>query len=270
MATTKKRGRPSTKAQSQVKDKTYRLLGKTTPLSYMLKTGRDFKLLVFDEESKVQRPVRHCPNERTIFADEQSKHAVVEPIDFLHGMLFVKKEQQITQRFLDISPYNAANGGRIFEEVDREKEAKQAIELEEIIIAAKQAIINKSKEDEGIYDLETVTAVLTGNFDEASKMQKESLKRALFQQVDKNPYRFVNEDGEVDIFDDEYIKRKYLAIRAERLGVIERTGSGRSFKFRNGDIFHTAPEGVIAIDSLAEYLGTEKGLLVLGEMQKRL
>src|SRR5210317_311482 len=111
MAATKKAQTKSATTKSkttprEIKDKEYRLLDDRSGLSTIMKTGKNGKILIFDKTLNISRPIRHCPSERSIFIDEQSEHAYVEPIIFLGGNLLVPKESQMTQQFLDASPDN--------------------------------------------------------------------------------------------------------------------------------------------------------------------
>ena len=50
----------------------YRLTDSRSGEAFMLKTGRNKRLLSFDESKGYQRAIRNCPNEQSIFIDEQS------------------------------------------------------------------------------------------------------------------------------------------------------------------------------------------------------
>ena len=107
--------------KDQLVEKSYRLTDSRSGEAFMLKTGRNKRLLFFDEDKKYNRAIRHCPNEVSIFIDEQSEHALVEPIIFFNGLLEVKREDQATQKFLDSHPDNSANGGNWFEQINDEQ-----------------------------------------------------------------------------------------------------------------------------------------------------
>ena len=44
---------------------------------------------VFDEENNTVREIRYCPNEPSIWVDEQSDNAIKESVAFREGKLFV-------------------------------------------------------------------------------------------------------------------------------------------------------------------------------------
>ena len=104
------------KKQAVLKDRTYRLLGATAPLSYSLNTrnSRRKPLLHFDGQSN--RALRYASNQQTPFEDDQDGNAILEPIVFEDGMLSVSKENQVLQKFLELHPSN----GYVFEEIKDE------------------------------------------------------------------------------------------------------------------------------------------------------
>ena len=271
MTTTKRGRKPSTTKTSveERKNKTYKLV-KGTPLSYMIKTGRDGNLLVWDEGKQAEVPIRHCPNDKSIYLEEQGDFAVVQEVVFVNGVLMVDSTKQSTQKFLDAHPHNKANGGRLFEEVNTAKEAEELIAETELRTIINMAIISKSKEEDGINELEAVVAVLGNSYDKILQMGVEELKRELYKEADRDPYQFVDDFGNVTIFDDILIKTKYLILKAQKLGVIEKTRSGNAMKWRNGDTFYTAPAGIKVLDGLAEFLGTDDGILVAGQIKKNI
>ena len=70
-------------------------------------------LLYFDEETGINRPLRYARNQNSPFQDEQDDNAILEPIVFEDGFLFVPKTNQILQKFLALHPAN----GSIFVEI---------------------------------------------------------------------------------------------------------------------------------------------------------
>ena len=83
-------------------NKAYRLKKDNSPLTFMLPTRntKRYPLLWFDEETGVNRPLRYARNQKTPFEDEQDGNAIVEPIIFEDGMLYVPKNNQVLQKFL--------------------------------------------------------------------------------------------------------------------------------------------------------------------------
>jgi hypothetical protein len=105
-------------------DKMYILTRKSAPLSFMLasRNSRRKPLLYFDGQSN--RALRYARNQRSPFEDEQDGNAILEPIVFEDGFLFVPKTNPVLQHFLSLHP----GYGNIFEEVNNEKDAQEEVE----------------------------------------------------------------------------------------------------------------------------------------------
>lgn len=256
--------------EKKLVDKSYRLLDDRSGEAFLLKTGKNKRLLIFDTEEKINRAIRHCPNEKSIFLDEQSNHALVEPIVFEFGNLDVPYTDTITQQFLDRHPDNKANGGGWFEEVNEEAEATYEIETEELIHDIKQAVREKEKEEDGIYALEMTVAVILDSVDEASKMTKAELKRVIYNEADRNPEYFTDSNGNITIFDDEDTSRKYMTLRAIADGIIKKSPNNKSMVWaKDGKVIATAPVGLELVEYFSDFLSTDEGILVIEELKRR-
>lgn len=123
-------------------DKIYKLkIG--TPLSYTLASRNNplFPLLWYDEKNNTNRSLRYAVNQKSPFEDEQDNNSILEPIIFEDGFLRVPKTNPALQAFLHYHPGN----GRVFEEVDKEKDAKAEvddlnIELDALLAARQLSI----------------------------------------------------------------------------------------------------------------------------------
>lgn len=245
--------------------KNYRLLN-YEPLTFTLKVGRDNRLLVFDADKGINRAIRHCPNEKSIYVDEQSSTAVVEPIIFLKGLLATNEQEVITQQFLDIHPKH----GYVFAVIDKGADAVTMVDEEELALDVKQAIRTKSKEDAGIEELRIITSVLLSDAAAVAKMSLAEIKTALYDLVDSNINRFVDDNGDVSVFDDVEIKRAAITQHAFNSGVIQITADGGKVIWRDTKttICHV-PVGQSAKEFFTDFLGTEDGLQVAVEISKR-
>jgi hypothetical protein len=107
-------------------DKTYKLTRGTAPLSLILASRHTsrFPLLHFEEKTGMNRPLRYARNQNSPFQDEQDDNAIVEPVVFEDGFLYVSKRNQILQKFMALHPGN----GRIFVEINKAKEAQEIVE----------------------------------------------------------------------------------------------------------------------------------------------
>lgn len=250
--------------------KEYRLAEDRSGESCSIKIGRKGTLTYYDEAKRERRAIRHCPNQKSIFIEEQDKYAKVEAIVFVNGYLTVSDKNPITQEFLDSHPSNVANGGSWFEEVDDEKEAKESIELDELKVDLKSLIRTKSKEKDGIHLLKAEASVVLGSVDEAASKGIEELKQILYNEVDYDPFYFTDDSGNPTIFDNEEVIRKYMVLKAIKDGVVRKSANNKSVLWGKGkDIITTAPMGVDIVDHFTAFLGTDEGMLVMEEITRR-
>ena len=260
------------------KSKSYRLTDSRSGESFMLKTGKKGNLTVFDSEANkgdgARRAIRHCPNQKSIFVDEQDQHALVVPIIFQYGQLEVDARNPITQQFLDNHPSNMSNTidglGGWFEIVNEEQENKESISSEELKNDIIYQVRKMAKTKDGIHELSAVVAVILSSVHEASKMGIETLKRVIYNEVDENPNYFADEFGNVTVFEDTVIKRKYITLRAIKEGVIKKSPNNRSMVWgKDSSMIATAPRAVDLIEYFADFLTTDEGILVGEEIEKR-
>lgn len=141
------------KSNTIPKDKYYRLRGNVEPLSYTIasRNSRRYPLLWYDEENNVNRSLRYAVNQKSPFEDEQDGNAIIEPIIFERGFLFVPKTNPVLQEFLHYHPQN----GTLFEEVDNERDAQKELDSMNMEVEA----LIRAKEM-GIEQLEMVGRVL--------------------------------------------------------------------------------------------------------------
>ena len=164
-------------------DKFYRLKREQAPLSYTLpsrNTAR-FPLMYFDEDNNVNRALRYARNQRSPFEDEQDGNAILEPIVFEDGLLFVPKNNPVLQEFLYYHPMN----GRKFIEVDNEKDAAVVVEN---LNAEVDALIEARGLD--ISMAESVGRVLFNK--DVSKMSSAEIKRDILMYAKNYPKDFLN------------------------------------------------------------------------------
>jgi hypothetical protein len=257
---------------AKLQSKSYRLTDDRSGESFMLKTGKKGNITVFDEVEKIRRAIRHCPNQRSIYMDEQDKYALVQPIIFINGYLEVPANQPMTQKFLDAHPSNSANSsnGGWFEEVNEKLEAKESIQDDEKRMDVKYAVRAKAKEQDGLHELRAVVAVISGSVEDTYLMEADELKNYLYNEIEADVEYFLDENGNVSIFEDDEIQRKYLTLRAIREGIIKKNATGRSILWaKDNKVIATAPRSMEIVEYFADYLTTEDGILVLEEITRR-
>ena len=162
--------------------KTYRLKSDKAPLSFMIptKSSRSYSLLYFDEETGQNRPLRYARNQKTPFEDEQDGNAILEPIVFEDGMLYVPANNPVLQEFLH---YHPMNGSR-FVEVDEAKDAEEEVEILNLEVEALIVASQMPREK-----IETLSRVLFGK--DTSQVSTAELKRDILIFAKSNPLDFL-------------------------------------------------------------------------------
>ena len=192
--------------KTDVKDRTYRLRNNVKPLSYVLNSrhSRRKPLLYFDGKSS--RPLRYASNQKSPFQDEQDDAALLEPVVFEDGMLFVPKENPVLQEFLYYHPAN----GQVFEELDKEKDAQLEVQYLELESKAQKEASELSFEK-----MESIARVYL-NIDTRIATSSE-IKRDVLLFARNNPEDFLDtlEDPDLDLFDniDKMFKQQLIKMR---------------------------------------------------------
>jgi hypothetical protein len=247
-------------------DKLYKLR-KYQPLSFTLNVGRANNLLGLDPKTGQLRAIRHCPNTKSIWLDEQNNDiAVVEPITFTRGFFEANSRMVYTQLFLDIHP----GDGKKFEEVDKEKDASVEIDFEDIKIDIKMAIRERMKREGGVETIRAIVSVLNSDVVGAAKMTPSELRYQAYVCVDSNPKRFLNDKNEVSIFDDPAIKRTALAQHAFMAGVIQVSPNGRQVIWADTKKpIISIPIGLSYMNTFSKFLASDEGINVAQELTQR-
>lgn len=252
--------------QATRKAKNYRLKN-GQPVTYTIKVGHNLNLLTLDPETEMNRAIRHCPNEKSIFLDEQSSGARVAPIIFLNGLLETKPNDVVTQRFLEAHP----RYGLDFELIDEGKKAQEQADVEDLKLTVKSAIREQEKQPQGLALLRVLVVAMSPDLrGQVAEMTPPELRLALYDLVDVNPRRFVDDEGNVNVFDDPELVRVAAAHDAFIKGIVEVSTSGKSILWGDSKATICAlPPGRGHVEFFAKYLSTEDGVLVLNEMSKR-
>lgn len=259
------------KKSNSFKPVIYRLANDRFGESTLIKTGRNKKLIIYDKDKGYNRAIRHCPNEKSIFVDEQAEKPYVEAVIFTHGVFEITQPKQlITKKFLDAHPQNVANGGTWFEIVDEESNNQEFVDIEEAKLELKNLVRVKAKEEDGIYDLQATVSVLESR-NVGNSMTTAELKAAIYRQIDNDYLYFMDDSGKNPIiFEDEYVKMKFLGLRALEEGIIQKDPRTRSILWvDNKEQVYQAPVGIKLMDSFAEFLMTDDGMLVGKEIANR-
>lgn len=232
------------------KDKVYTIT-KGGGIWYKLKQNN---ITVFDEETKSVRQLRYSPNEMSVWADEQGENIIREQIAFIQKNILVPYTKPNLQKYLDLHPDNVANGGKVFNLVDTEKKATVELDKEFIMLDAVGMVRDKS-----IDELLPVAMYLGID----TNQRNMEIKRELLMQAKSNPKRFI------EMFDNPVVKVKSTIISAVDFQILRADNDGLKWYDSNRLIVAT-PAGQDTIDIATRYCLSEKGAMVLEEIENQL
>jgi len=244
------------KKQTVLKDKTYRLKGSTSPIVFILnsRNSRRKPLLYFDGERN--RALRYASNQRTPFEEDQDNNAIIQPVVFEDGMLFVPKTNPVLQEFLSLHPGN----GTIFEEVDNEKNAAEDVEMLDAQLEAQVAA-----RDLPIEMLETIGRIaLSLNVD---KMSTAELKRDIRLYAKNSPTDFL------DTLNDPMLKLQNLASKCFSEGLLKLKNKNKDIYFNlpsNKKKIISIPFGESPVFTLASFFQTNDGIELMTMLENKL
>ena len=238
-------------AKPKYKDKVYELNLNNTPIVYVLKSRG---LYWFDEEKGYEREIKYCENQRTIFVDEMKGSQRLSHIIFRDGQLYVPKEKQTLQTFLDYHPWN----GQKFNEYNPEVIAENDMEYLEVEIEA----LNTAQ----TLDVDRMEAILRTELgNKVSNMSSKEIKRDCLLLARQNPYLFL------ELANDENINIRNVGIKAVEAGIIKLSNDQRTFMWGSNDRkLMTVPFDENPYSALAAYFKTDEGVEVYQTIEKKL
>ena len=211
-------------------------------------------ITIFDEESGQVREMRYCPNEPSIWRDEQSDSARKEAVVFRNGNLIVPRTKPNLMEYLDRHPGNQANGGNNFKLIDNKKDAEVNLQKE---FSVSEAII--AVRDKSIEELLPIAIYFGMNIDRnASEIRFDLLQRAK-----KNPTEFLG------AFDSPIVKVRALVKQCQSYQIIALKNDG-AYWFDSNKMIVANPAGHDCDDTLARFLMTEKGATTHSSLEERL
>lgn len=244
------------KNNSKYVAKTYKLKSEASPLNYMLSSRNStrFPLLWFDEEKGINKPLRYARNQKTPFEDEQDGNAILEPIVFEDGFLFVPKENQILQEFLSYHPQKDF----VFQEVDAAKDANEQVEWMDYVLQAQV-----TAHDLTIEKLSSLGRVIFGQ--KADKMSTAELKRDMMVYAQQDPQDFL------DTINDPMVELQDEVVQFVSAGLLMINDKKVNFNLPgNKKKLMTVPFGEDAHYILASYMQSDEGLEVYKLLKKHL
>jgi len=239
------------KPKREIKDRLYELTINDTPITYILNSRG---ILHFDEEAGYEREIKYCQNQKTIFVDEMKGVQKLSHIAFRDGKLFVPKEQQTLQKFLEVHPKN----GQSFQEYDAVQIAEDeldTLQLEITALTAAQTI-----------EVDHAEAILRSEVgSKVSSMTSKELKRDLLLFAKRNPELFL------ELVEDENINIRNLGIKAVENHIIKLSNDQRTFMWGTNDRkLLTVPFDENPYSALAAWFKTDEGVEVFQTVEKRL
>lgn len=209
---------------------------------------------VYDKETDTIREIRYCPNENSIWADEQGPAAVKKSVIFRNGRIFVDKNQPNLRRFLELHPGNSKNGGSKFKEVNKKVDAEKELEREFLMTDAVSLV-----RDTDITELFAVALYFKVNINAPTSEIRHNLLR-----IAKNkPKEFI------ESFDSPTVRTRAVIKQAADYQIIKLDRSACKWFDSNTQIV-SVPVGQDPTDVLTRFCLTEKGSTVLADIEDRL
>jgi len=236
----------------QTKDRLYELKGNKIPPVYILKSR---SMYFFDEELGMEREIKFCRNQQTVFVDEMKGPQRLGHIVFRNGKLMVEKEQVILQKFLSL--YHPERN-LVYEEYNAEQVAEADIDILELQLEA----MNVAK----ALEVDRAEAVLRTEYgSDVTKMTSKELKRDVLIFAQNNPEMFL------ELVNDENINIRNIGIKAVEQGIIKLSEDQRTFKWgSNGRKLMTVPFDENPYSALAAYFKTDDGIDAYQTVEKKL
>jgi|TARA_R100001510_G_scaffold57084_1_gene64065 hypothetical protein len=205
---------------------------------------------VYDEANDTVREIRYCPNEPSIYVDEQSDNAVRQSVAFRMGRLFVPKEKPNLRKFLDMHPQN----GPVFKEIDKRRDAEKELEKEFILTDAIARV-----RDADINDLLPVAIYFGVNINAPVS----EIRYNLLTIAKRKTEEFLQSFDSPQVMTRSTIQqaRDYQILNVKKNGV---------FWFDSNNLIVSVPVGQDPMDVMVRFCLTEKGASVLSNLEERL
>ena len=209
---------------------------------------------IYDEEKNTIREIRYCPNEPSVYVDNQSDKALKQSVIFREGRLFVRRDQPNLKEFMQMHPQNQANGGKLFKVVDKKKEATDVLEREFVLNDAVSMVREKN-----INELLPVAIYYGININKPVN----EIRYNLLTTAKKNPTEFI------DAFDNPKVKMRSMMQQASDYQMIAVKDDG-VYWFDSNGLIVSVPVGQDAMDVLVRFCMTEKGASVADTVMEKL
>ena len=209
---------------------------------------------IYDEEKDTVREIRYCPNEPSIFSDEQGEKAKREAVVFRDKRLFVPKQKPQLRKFLDLHPDNIANGGTLFKKIDKKADAMKELQKEFLQTDAITMV-----RDKPIEELLPIAIYFGYNVNASTS----DIRFNLLQKAKKNPKEFI------EAFDSPQVQVRSVVQQAKEYQFIATKESGVHW-FDSNQLIVSVPAGMDPLDVMTRFCMTEKGAAVLSNLEEKL
>ena len=209
---------------------------------------------VYDKEGDTVREIRYCPNEPSVWSDEQGDKATRQSVAFRDGKLFVPRDKPNLRKFLELHPQNMANGGKIFREVNKKRDAEKELEREFLTTDAITLV-----RDSDLQALLPIAMYFNVNINAPVSEIRFNLLR-----IAKNkPKDFI------ESFDSPQVKSRSIIQQASEYQIINLRNDG-AYWFDSNKLIVSTPVGQDSLDVMVRFCLTEKGASVLTALEERL
>jgi hypothetical protein len=209
---------------------------------------------VYDPEVDSVREIRYCPNEQSIYVDEQSDSARREAIVFNEGRIFVPKNKPNLRKFLESHPQNIANGGNLFREVNKKLDAEKELEREFSINEAVMMVREKDIQ-------ELLPVALYFNIDINRPVSE--IRFGLLRIAKSKPQEFI------EAFDSPQVQVRSIVQQAGDYQMIN-IKKDAVYWFDSNALIVSVPVGQDPVDVMTRFCLTDKGASVLSTLEDRL
>jgi hypothetical protein len=212
------------------------------------------EISIYDKEVGYNRAIRYCPNERSIFVDQQSANAVKSDVVFRDSMLAVTPEKPNLAAFLDAHPDNRANGGSIFRLLDSERKIEVELDSEFLVHDAVAMVREKSID-------ELIPVALSLGLDTNRNVKE--IRYDLLREAKARPRQFI------ELFDNPIVKTRSVVMQAVDFQILNSKKDGM-FWFDSNSLIVSTPAGLDSVEIMTQFCMTDKGLPVFEKLKEEL
>ena len=211
-------------------------------------------ITVYDKDKDTVREMRYCPNEPSIWADEQGDNARKETVAFREGKLFVPKDKPNLRTFMDLHPMNIGNGGKIFKQVDKKQDAEKELKREFLLSEAVTMV-----RDKDVNELLPIALYFGVNINTPVS----EIRYNLLNIAKRRTEEFIQS------FDSPQVQVRSSIQQAKDYQIINLKADG-CYWFDTNRLIVSVPVGQDSMDVMVRFCLTEKGSPVLSTIEDRL